>query len=192
MAAQFHGVAQRLRSTFKPVASGVFQGQRARFCVQLQPRFLEIDPLHPKIPVRRSRQCRFQSTSTNREKSAPAEDGQSPPSFGRFLLRALSLRHLTQAFRSRGLRKLFRQSPEEFVLAVVMCVISLDPTVRWHKPETNVLQSCRRRWDYSVYCPNLLYILLPRAVYSIPGTSRQITSKSFILQQLQPRPQTSA
>ncbi|KAK3327815.1 hypothetical protein B0T19DRAFT_400633 [Cercophora scortea] len=84
-----------------------------------------------------SRQCRFQSTTSSgrRDKHSynedPTQDPNAPPpprpSMARLIFKALwdSFKHPASAFRGQSLKKLFQQSPEELVLAIVVLAASV-------------------------------------------------------------------
>lgn len=75
-------------------------------------------------------QKRRQSTSSG--KKATEQQPPMPPS--KLILRALrqglSFRPLFNAFRGQSLRALFRQSPEELIIALVLCVIFTGPSLK--------------------------------------------------------------
>lgn len=71
----------------------------------------------------RLQQRRYQSSSPNKK---PDEQKPPPPSFPsilRALRQSFSFRPLFSAFRGQNLRTLFRQSPEELTIALVLFVI---------------------------------------------------------------------
>ncbi|KAK3684879.1 hypothetical protein B0T22DRAFT_499980 [Podospora appendiculata] len=83
-----------------------------------------------------SRQCRFQSMSSGRRdkhsyNEDPSRDPKAPPpprpSIARLIFTALwdSFKHPASAFRGQTLKKLFQQSPEELVLAIVVLAASV-------------------------------------------------------------------
>ncbi|KAI1737543.1 TPR domain-containing protein [Xylaria scruposa] len=111
-------------------------------------------------------QKRRQSTSTDKnDKNATEQIPPMPPS--KLILRALSFRPLLSAFRGQNLRTLFRQSPEELVIAILIlcgcaavCVYTVYAYFNYFQSEQftrfppEIAKSLRRALYYSNYAPD--------------------------------------
>lgn len=119
--------------------------------------------------IANSQQIRFQS-STSEPESNKQKQPPPPPSF-RLLLRALrqslSLRPIIGAFRDQSLRSLFRQSPEELVIAIILlsvisgtCIYVVYAYFNYFQSEQftrfppEIAKSLRRALYYSNYSPD--------------------------------------
>ena len=145
----------------------------------------------------RTQQSRYQSSSPDK-RSARQNPPTPTPSLGeilRALRDGLSFRPLLSSFKGQSLSSLYRQSPEELVMALILCVFSLFQFLHFFmSPGTDIvclslsllppsppLQSCLRRRCMCL-CGICLLPLLPiRPVHSIPSRHRQVPSTSSLL-----------
>ncbi|KAI1093201.1 TPR domain-containing protein [Rostrohypoxylon terebratum] len=123
--------------------------------------------------IANSRQTRWESSASSPEsnKQKPPPPPPPPPPSFRLLLRALrqslSLRPIIGAFRDQSLRSLFRQSPEELVIAIILlsvisgaCVYVAYAYFNYFQSEQftrfppEIAKSLRRALYYSNYAPD--------------------------------------
>lgn len=123
------------------------------------------------------RQKRCQSTARNARGTPPPPKPSATGAI--FRMFGGSFRNLLSTFRGQRLKAVFRQNPEELVLALVMYA-PISTTLGLSNSLTP-LKSRRLRWHHRLCSPTVLHILLLAAVYTISGTCCKVSSPRSLL-----------